>query len=84
MIGGTAYVAGKSAVHNQEREQDQQDRIAALEQQQYAAPAPAPAAPAAPAQSDVTSKLLELKGLVDQGVLTEEEFAAAKQKLLAG
>ena len=45
---------------------------------QYAAPAPAPA------QEDLTAKLQQLATLHSQGVLSDEEFAAAKQKLLAG
>jgi hypothetical protein len=45
---------------------------------QYAAPAPAPA------QDDLTAKLQQLATLHSQGVLSDEEFAAAKQKLLAG
>jgi hypothetical protein len=44
----------------------------------YVAPAPAPA-PAAPA---FTAELERLAALRDQGALTEEEFAAAKAKLL--
>jgi hypothetical protein len=49
-------------------------------QQQYAAPveyAPAP-------EEDLTAKLERLSALRAQGLLTEEEFAAAKQKLLEG
>ena len=46
--------------------------------QQYAAPAPAPAG------DDLTAKLQQLASLHAQGVLSDEEFAAAKQKLLAG
>ena len=45
---------------------------------QYAAPAPAPA------QDDLTAKLQQLATLHSQGVLSDEEFAAAKSKLLAG
>jgi hypothetical protein len=37
-----------------------------------------------PAQSDLTSKLNELAQLHTAGVLTDEEFAAAKAKVLAG
>ena len=44
------------------------------------APAPAPA----PAGEDLVSKLRELKTLQDEGVLTADEFAAAKAQLLAG
>ena len=50
----------------------------------YGAPeAPAAPAPAAvPSQDDLTSKLIKLAELHSQGVLTDEEFAAAKAKLL--
>jgi len=43
----------------------------------YVAPAPAP-------EEDVITQLERLGALKAQGILTEEEFAAAKQKLLAG
>jgi hypothetical protein len=36
-----------------------------------------------PAQDDLTAKLQQLAELHTSGVLTDEEFAAAKQKLLA-
>ena len=70
-------------------EQDQEARLEALEAQQAQQAAPPPAAPvaAAPAPAaggdDLTSQLVELKGLMDQGVLTQDEFNAAKAKLLA-
>jgi hypothetical protein len=49
-------------------------------QQEYAQPqaAPAPAAPPA----DPVSELRELAKLRDDGILTEEEFAAEKRKIL--
>ena len=47
------------------------------------APAPAPAAPAAPAGGDLTSQLQQLADLKAQGILSDEEFAEAKAKLLA-
>lgn len=50
------------------------------------APAPqaAPAAPAAAAGggSDLTAKLTELKGLLDAGIISQEDFDAAKNKAL--
>ncbi len=57
--------------------------------QQYAPPpqayAPPPPAPApAPAGTDVTSQLNQLAQLHASGVLSDEEFATAKQKVLAG
>ena len=51
-------------------------------QEQYYPPQPAPAA--LPSQDDMTAQLERLGALHAQGVLTDEEFAAAKQKLLAG
>jgi Short C-terminal domain len=96
MIGGTAYVAhraGERSAENQmaDEQQDQQvaDQEARIEQleaqqQQQAAPPPAPAAAPAAGGDDIASKLVELKGLMDQGVLTQDEFNAAKAKLLAG
>jgi hypothetical protein len=47
-----------------------------------AAPAAAPPAAAPEAGGDVTARLAELGKLHDQGVLTDEEFAQAKAKLL--
>ena len=43
---------------------------------------PPMAAPAAPAGDDLTSKLQQLADLHTQGVLTDQEFAEAKAKLL--
>jgi hypothetical protein len=70
----------------------QQGASDAQQQQQYAQPqpqyyAPPPqqyAPPQAPAQDDLTAKLQQLAELHSTGVLSDEEFAAAKQKLLAG
>jgi hypothetical protein len=85
MVGGTAYAVGKHAARGEQREYEEQARIAALEDQvSTQAPAPSQMPAAAPAQPDLASQLANLKSLVDQGVLTQAEFAAAKQKLLAG
>ena len=58
----------------------------AQQQPQYAPPPQqyAPPPQAAPAQDDLTAKLQQLADLHNSGVLSDEEFAAAKQKLLAG
>lgn len=60
--------------------------IEAQNAQASAAPAPVAqdpaAAPAAPAQSDLNAQLVELNNLKNQGILTEEEFAAKKKQLL--
>jgi hypothetical protein len=49
------------------------------QQQQYAPPPPPPPAPAA----DPVQQLKDLADLKNQGILTEEEFAAQKAKILA-
>lgn len=87
MVGGAGYAAGKKRQRSQYREDDQEARIDSLEQQGQAPPpapaAPAPAAPAAGGGTDVVARLTELKGLLDAGVLTQDEFEAAKAKVLA-
>ena len=84
-VGGTAYAVGKSrgrqAETQQQAEYDQNQRLDDLEQQQ-APPAPAPAAPAAPATSSMLDQLTQLSALHEQGALTDDEFTAAKAKLL--
>lgn len=94
---GTAVVAGTAGAvqHHQQQKYAQQDAAAQQQQdqayQQGAADAqaqqqaPTPAQYAAPAaQNDLTSRINELAQLHTAGVLTDEEFSAAKAKLLAG
>lgn len=76
-VARTAVVAGTATAVSNRVSRRQANRWAAQEEQQYAAAAPAPA-PAA----DPIAQLKELAELKDQGVLTEEEFAAQKAKLL--
>jgi Short C-terminal domain len=85
MVGGTAYAVGKRAQRGQDQEYDQEARIAELEAQQAAAPqaAPPPVAPSG-GPTDLAEQLTQLKSLMDQGILSPDEFAAAKAKLLAG
>jgi hypothetical protein len=87
VIGGVAYHAGKSRQQAAYQEDEQNQQIADLQaqqaQQQQAPPAPAPAA-ATPAGGGITDQLTQLKGLLDSGVLSQDEFAAAKAKVLAG
>jgi hypothetical protein len=86
-------MAGRGAANRRAATSEQDARLDALEQQQqgYAAPpqqgyAPPPAAPppAAPpaAESSMTDQLNQLATLHQQGVLSDEEFTAAKAKLL--
>lgn len=94
-IARTAVVAGTAtAVSNRvsrrqasrwAREDQSSYAAEQYERQQYARP-PQPAhapAPAAPFQGDVITQLRDLAGLRDQGILTEEEFAAQKARILA-
>ena len=88
-VGGGAYMAGKSNARRQaeqaQYQQEQDERISNLEAQQGsyqqapAAPAPTPAA----APSPMLDQLNQLAALHQQGILSDEEFAAAKTKLLA-
>lgn len=86
----TAVVAGTAtAVSNRvsRRQAERWQRQEYEQQAQYAAPPPqyaAPPPPAAPASggADMTAELERLATLRSQGVLTDEEFAAAKAKLL--
>ena len=77
VISGTATAVSNNVSRRQANRWAQQGE----QQPQYAEPAPAPA-PAAEAP-DPIAQLKELAALHDQGVLTDEEFAAQKAKLLA-
>ncbi|GCE42269.1 hypothetical protein Rhow_006208 [Rhodococcus wratislaviensis] len=87
VITGTAR-ATSNAMNRRAASKDaeQQARIDEAAQQQYAeqqaAQQQAPPPPPAPAGGDLVSRLQELAGLKEAGVLTDEEFAAAKAKLL--
>jgi len=89
VVGGTAaYVGGRMARGSQEKAQQEADQNAQIadlqaqqQQQQYAAPAPASAAAAG---GGIADQIAQLKGLLDSGVLTQAEFDAGKQKILAG
>ncbi len=90
VIAGTATAVSNRVSRRQAQRWDQQ----AYEQQQYAQqqpayaqpvyaqPAPAPAPAPEATDSGMTDELARLAELRSQGVLTEEEFAAAKAKLL--
>ncbi len=74
--------AGKVAEHQQRRANERyaNDQPAPAEQQAQA-PAEPPPAPAA-AGEDLTTQLERLMQLKSSGMLTDEEFTAAKAKLL--
>jgi Short C-terminal domain len=78
--------ANQQADAQAQYDQAYQQGAADAQAQQQTAPPPVEYAPL-PAQApevDLTAKLQQLADLHASGVLTDEEFAAAKQKLLAG
>jgi hypothetical protein len=81
-VARTAVVAGTATAVSNRVSRRQADRWSRQgyydEPEPQPAPAPAPAAPA----PDPIEQLKQLAALKDQGVLTEEEFAAQKAKLL--
>jgi hypothetical protein len=78
MVGGVAYHAGKKVQEGREDDAETDARLAQLEAQQGAAPA------AGGMTVDTIEQLGKLGQLHEQGVLTDDEFAAQKQKLLEG
>ena len=86
VVAGTATAVSGRVAHRQNEKWASQEQ-AQYDQQQAAydagmqaaqAPAPAPA----PAPADPNAELQNLANLHAQGVLTDEEFAAAKAKAL--
>ena len=93
VVAGTATaVSGSVQRHQQEKAQGQyeQQQYEAQQQQaqvnaaaQQAVAQQQPAAPAAAAGGvDIVAELQKLAGLHQQGILSDDEFAAAKAKLL--
>ncbi len=77
VLGATAHVASQ---RGQARGQAE-----AAQEQDMAAAAPPPVqdeAPAAGPAQDPYGDLMKLKGLLDAGALTQEEFDTQKQKIL--
>lgn len=91
-IARTAVIAGTATAVSNRVSRRQYNRWGAQETQQpqyYQEPAAAPAAVSAPASTggggrDRVAQLKDLADLKAQGVLTEEEFAAEKARVLGG
>ena len=84
-VARTAVIAGTATHVSNNVSRRQANRWAAqepqyAEQPQYAEPPPPPPPPPA---EDPIAKLKELAALRDQGILTDQEFADQKAKLLA-
>lgn len=80
VVAGTATAVSNRVSRRQANKWSDQAEAQAYEQQ--AASQPAPAAPAPEPQVDMVAQLKELAELKDAGILTEEEFAAQKAKIL--
>ena len=83
LLKTAAKVAVASSVHGKVRQQQRWAAQDAASQQMLAPVHPAPVVPAPPVAEDpMVTQLKQLAELRDAGVLTEEEFAAKKAKLL--
>lgn len=78
-VARTAVVAGTATAVSGRVQRRQQSRWA---EQEAPPPQPSAPAPAAAPDADPIAQLKELGELRDSGVLTEDEFAAQKAKLL--
>ena len=79
MAARTAVVAGTATAVSGRVQRRQAERYAQEDAEQYAQQAPPPQAAA---EEDDAAKLQKLGELHTQGVLTDDEFAAAKAKIL--
>jgi hypothetical protein len=91
-VARTAVVAGTATAVSGRVQRRQAERFAERDAQIYAdrqaayqqhAAAPPPTAPAASPDDDVVAKLERLADLRAQGLLTDDEFLAAKAKALS-
>jgi hypothetical protein len=80
VVAGTASAVGGRVRHRQDQKWARQDAQAAQPEPQYAEPEQSSAPPA----KDRLQQLKALGDLKAQGVLTEDEFATEKAKILAG
>lgn len=81
-VVGTA-TATRNAVNRRQADKNAQAYTQAMDSA-TAQQAPPPPEPAYYPEEDMITQLERLGALKAQGLLTEEEFAAAKQKLMAG
>jgi hypothetical protein len=81
VVAGTATAVSNRVSRRQANRWQQQEYEQQPPEPQYAPPPAAPAAPAAPAP-DPIEQLKQLGELKQQGILTEEEFAHQKAKIL--
>jgi hypothetical protein len=80
VVAGTATAVSGRVARRQANRYNQQDEQQEPPPEQYAAPAPAQPAP--PPQNDSVAQLQQLGQMHSEGVLSDEEFSAAKAKIL--
>jgi hypothetical protein len=83
VIAGTATSVSNRVSRRQAQRWSQQDQYGYDEPAYQEPPPPAPVAPAAPA-ADPIQQLKDLAALKEAGVLTDDEFAVQKAKILNG
>lgn len=89
VVAGTATAVSNRVSRRQANRWAQQDQSTYAqpepyaEPDPYAQPAPPPPAPASSGTDEMLEQLRQLAALRDQGVLTDEEFAAQKARILA-
>jgi hypothetical protein len=98
VVAGTATAVSGAVANKQHQKQmaaaeeaaegqqlaDMQQQMATLQAQQAATAVPPPPAPPASGGNPLMDQLQQLAQMRAQGLLTPEEFAAAKAKILAG
>jgi hypothetical protein len=81
-VARTAVVAGTATAVSNRVSRRQANKWAEQDQQQYAQLAPAPAPAPAGGEDATIAQHKQLAELHDQGILTDDEFAAQKAKIL--
>jgi Short C-terminal domain len=81
-VARTAVIAGTATTVSNRVSRRQAQRWQGQEEQQAAEQQAPPPAPAPPAEQSTIEQLKELGALRDQGILTDEEFATQKAKIL--
>ncbi len=81
VVAGTATVVAGGVQRHQQKKYDAQAQAAAPQPEVVYEQAPAPAAGGM--SPDAIQQLKDLAALKEQGILTEDEFAAQKAKILS-
>lgn len=83
VVAGTASAVSGAVMGHQQRAAQQRADADAYELEQTMPAASVPPPPPAPGGGDLMGELERLGALRQQGLLTDQEFSAAKQRLLA-